>query len=207
MAPRTVDVEARRSRLLAAAAAVFARHGYQQTTIGQIAEAAGVAKGSVYLAFDSKEDLFFGLFEELTRDVVGSELDPSAESSQHVLDRLAQALYRIAEAVDQDESIIPLTLEFWSVCGVEQTRERFGQRYAESLGDFRSRIVELLEHGQARGEVDPEAPLEAVASCLIAIVDGLFIQQWTVPETRVSATLKEALPIVLRSLRRQDTHA
>ncbi|MCG8459154.1 MAG: TetR family transcriptional regulator C-terminal domain-containing protein [Holophagales bacterium] len=123
------------------------------------------------------------------------------------LDRLAQALYRIAEAVDRDESIIPLTLEFWSVCGVEQTRERFGQRYAESLGDFRSRIVELLEHGQARGEVDPEAPLEAVASCLIAIVDGLFIQQWTVPETRVSATLKEALPIVLRSLRRQDTHA
>lgn len=207
MAPRIVDVEARRSRLLAAAAAVFARHGYRQATIGQIAKAAGVAKGSVYLAFDSKEDLFFALFEEFTNDVIDTELAPSTESSQHVLDRLAQLFYGIAEAIDQDESIIPLTLEFWSVCGVEQTRDRFGQRYAERLGDLRSRIVELLEQGKARGEVNPEAPLEAVTSCLIAMVDGLLIQQWTVPEIRVSETLKKALPTVLHSLRRQDSHA
>ena len=207
MAPKIVDEEARRGRLLAAAATVFARHGYQQATINQIAEAAGVAKGSVYLAFDSKEDLFFGLFEELTRDVIGDELDPSPDSSQNVLDQLAEAFYRIAEAVDRDESIIPLTLEFWSICGVEQTRDRFGQRYAESLGDFRSRIVDLLKHGTARGEVDPKAPLEAIASCLIAIVDGLLIQQWTVPAIRASETLKEALPTLLHSLRSQEQHA
>ena len=207
MAPRIVDKEARKSRILAAAASVFAKQGYQQTTIDQIAEAAGVAKGSVYLAFDSKEDLFYGLFEEFTRDVVGSDLDPATESNEHVCDRLAQLFYRLAEAVDRDESAIPLTLEFWSVCGVEQTRDRFGQRYAERLDDFRSRIVELLEHGKTRGEIDPDAPLEAVASCLIAIVDGLLIQQWTVPGVRTSKTLKEALPTVLHSLRRQDAHA
>lgn len=207
MAPKIVDIEARRSRLLAAATAVFAKHGYQRATIDQIAKAAGVAKGSVYLAFDSKEDLFFALFEEFSDEVIDTELGPSAESSQPVLDRLAQLFYRIAEAVDRDESIIPLTLEFWSVCGVEQTRDRFGQRYAARLGDFRSHIVELLEHGKARGEVDPEAPLTAVTSCLIAILDGLLIQQWTVPETRVSETLQQALPTILNSLRRQDSHA
>lgn len=207
MTPRIIDKEARRNHILAAAATVFAKHGYQQTTIDQIAEAAGVAKGSVYLAFDSKEDLFYGLFEEFTREVIDSELDPSTDSSEHVCDRIAQVFYRIAEALDQDESHIPLTLEFWSICGVEQTRDRFGQRYAERLNDFRSRIVELLEYGKTRGDVDPQAPLEAVASCLIAIVDGLLIQQWTVPEISASETLKEALPTVLHSLTRQDTNA
>lgn len=207
MAARIVDKEARRNRILEAAAVVFAKHGYQQTTIDQIAEAAGVAKGSFYLVFDSKEDLFYGLFEEFTRDAIGSELDPAADSNQHVCDRLAQAFYRIADAIDQNDSIIPLSLEFWSVCGVEQTRERFGQRYAEMFVDFRNRIVGLLNHGKARGEVDPKAPLEAVASCLIAIVDGLLIQQWTVPELRAANILKEALPTVLHSLRRQDPHA
>ena len=207
MTPRIVDKEARRSRILAAAATVFAKYGYQQTTIDQIAEAAGMAKGSVYLAFDSKEDLFYGLFDEFTHDFINSELDLSSESSEHVCDRLARTFYRIAEAFEEDESVIPLTLEFWSVCGVEQTRDRFGQRYAEMFSEFRSRIVELLKHGKTRGEIDPEAPLEAVASCLIAIVDGLLIQQWTVPDIRASKTLKEVLPTVLHSFRRQDPDA
>ena len=207
MTPRIVDKEARRKRILAGAAAVFAQRGYQLTTIDQIAEAAGVAKGSVYLAFDSKEDLFYGLFEEFNRNVIGSELDPATASSEPVCDRIANALYGIAEAVDQEESLIPLTLEFWSVCGVAETRERFGQRYAEMFGDLRSRIVELLEHGVARGEIDPDAPLGEAASCLIAIVDGLLIQQWTVPGVTASKTLREALPTFLDSLRRQDPNA
>lgn len=202
MPPKIVDKEDRRNRVLTAAAGVFARYGYQQTTIDQIAEAAGVAKGSVYLSFKSKEDLFYGLFEEFSRDFIANEFDPAAESGEHVCDRLTGILYRIAEATEEDESAIPLTLEFWSVCGVEQTRDRFGRKYAEVLLKFRSGIVELLKHGKARGEIDPDAPLEAIASCLIAIVDGLLIQQWTAPEIRSAPTLKAALPIILNSIRR-----
>jgi len=207
MAPRIVDKEARRARVLNAAATAFAEHGYRQTTIDQIAEAAGVAKGSIYLAFNSKEDLFYCLFEDFTRGVIGAELDPSPEPGRHACDRLAEAFYRIAEAVDQNESLIPLTLEFWSVCGAAQTRTRFGRRYAAMISDLRSRIVALLDRGKAAGEIDPNAPLEPVASCLIAVVDGLLIQQWTVPGVQASKTLKEALPTILDSLRRQESHA
>ena len=44
------------------------------------------------------------------------------------------------------------------------------------------------------GEINPEAHLEAVASCFTAVVDGLLIQQWTAPEGRAVKTLKAALP-------------
>lgn len=56
MAP--APIENREVRLLQAAAALFARHGYDKTTIDDVAREAGVSKGSVYLAFEGKQQLF-----------------------------------------------------------------------------------------------------------------------------------------------------
>ncbi len=57
------------------------------------------------------------------------------------------------------------------------------------------------------GEINPAVPLQAVASCLVAVVDGLRIRHWTAPEIKASKTLKEALPTILNALRRQNPHA
>ncbi|MCH9684496.1 MAG: TetR/AcrR family transcriptional regulator [Deltaproteobacteria bacterium] len=53
--------DARETRLLDAATKLFVRHGFDKTTIAEIAREAGVGKGSVYLHFDSKEDLLESL--------------------------------------------------------------------------------------------------------------------------------------------------
>lgn len=201
MGPRRVDEEARKERILVAAAKVFAEFGYRRATIDRVAEEAGVAKGSVYLAFDSKEDLFYGVFEDFIRDFVGNELVLEDDSSEGVLERLEETLYLTTRAIEDDEFAIPLTLEFWAGCGVEETRARFGELYAAAITEFTGRIVTLLEQGQARGEVDPEVPLRPLASCIVGLVDGLYIQQWTIPGFSASAVLKEALPPILRSLR------
>ncbi len=201
MSPRRVDKKLRRERVLTAAARVFAEYGYRQATIDQVAEAAGVAKGSVYLSFDSKEDLFYGVLEDFTRDFVGDELDLEDPPSGPVLDRLEDTLYRITRAVEEDCSAIPLTVEFWAACGAEETRDRFGPRYARMIDDFRSRILALLQQGRDLGEVRADAPVEALASCIVALVDGLLIQQWTVPGFSASTTLRTALPMLLLALR------
>lgn len=57
------------------------------------------------------------------------------------------------------------------------------------------------------GGIIPEALVTTVASCLVAIVDGLLVQQWTVPEIKVSRILKETLPTALKTFRRQGPHA
>ncbi len=54
----------RREALLAAARSLFRSHGYAVLTMAQVAEAAGVAKGTVYLSFPTKEALFLALLEE-----------------------------------------------------------------------------------------------------------------------------------------------
>ena len=76
-----------------------------------------------------------------------------------------------------------------------------------SLTYIAAAAILMAANSATGGGINPEVPLQAVASCLIAVMDGLRIQQRIVPETRVCKTLKETLPTVLHSLRRQDPHA
>lgn len=201
MAPKKVDKDARRRDILSAAALVFAKYGYQRATIDQISEAAGIAKGSIYLTFASKEDLFYALFEDFVHNML---VDVQVDDSHNHLRPSAKfecAICSIAEAIDANESIFILTLEFWSICGVEATRERFGRRYAELFHEFRSYLVDLLKEAQKSGEIADGLPLESIASCFMAMIDGLLIQQWTGPGIRASTTLKQALPVFFQSLR------
>jgi AcrR family transcriptional regulator len=72
--------EFRTGGILQAARSVFARSGYHAATIDEIAEAAGVAKGTVYLYFDSKRELFLAalragvleLHAEVQREIDGA---------------------------------------------------------------------------------------------------------------------------------------
>src|SRR5713101_8595699 len=66
----TATVQAReqrndkRARILDAAVKVFAERGYFSSTVAEIARAAGVADGTIYLYFKSKDDLLLRLFDE-----------------------------------------------------------------------------------------------------------------------------------------------
>ncbi len=66
---------ARREAILAAAQDVFARKGFDGATIAEIARAAGVASGTVYLYYESKIDLFAALNARLWQVVNGAMLD------------------------------------------------------------------------------------------------------------------------------------
>ena len=53
----------KRERILDAAVRVLARKGFHATRVSEIAKAAGVADGTIYLYFDSKDELLVSLFE------------------------------------------------------------------------------------------------------------------------------------------------
>jgi len=54
----------KRERIIAAAAGLFGDKGYHDTTTAEIAESAGVAAGTIYIYFSSKEELLVAVFEE-----------------------------------------------------------------------------------------------------------------------------------------------
>jgi AcrR family transcriptional regulator len=63
--PRPVDREARRTDLVTAAAATFAERGLANTAVSDIVKAAGVAQGTFYLYFDSKDDVVLAVAERI----------------------------------------------------------------------------------------------------------------------------------------------
>src|SRR5215831_11920242 len=68
MVRRSTDPQARqatRERLLYSAAREFAQIGFDQANINTIAEQAGLGKGTIYLYFSSKRDLFLELLQEI----------------------------------------------------------------------------------------------------------------------------------------------
>src|SRR3954471_8448107 len=75
-AERSTD---KRERILAAAERIFARHGFFAARVSEIAKEAGVADGTIYLYFKSKDDLLISLFEsrikQVTADLRGAIAD------------------------------------------------------------------------------------------------------------------------------------
>jgi AcrR family transcriptional regulator len=68
--PRTQPAEVRRTQLLDAAAGVLVEKGASAMTVGEVAGRAGLAKGTVYLYFETKEDLVAGLQARYTAALV-----------------------------------------------------------------------------------------------------------------------------------------
>jgi AcrR family transcriptional regulator len=69
---------AKRDRVLAAAIGVFLRYGYKRVTMNDIAEAAGISRPALYLVFDSKEEIFIGVYEHWVKGTlieIESKLD------------------------------------------------------------------------------------------------------------------------------------
>ncbi len=91
--------EETRRRILDAAETVFAEHGYHDTGVAQLVDAAGVARGTFYQYFDSKHAIFLELLDDLLRrfraSVVGVDV---AAGSGTVRDQLVETVARVLRA-------------------------------------------------------------------------------------------------------------
>jgi TetR/AcrR family transcriptional regulator len=102
--PRAADHEDKRQAILAAAAELFARTGFDRASMAEVAKACGVSKALLYHYYASKEALLFDILKlHLTRllETVRAEDDPALPPSLR-LERLVSALlfaYRDADAM------------------------------------------------------------------------------------------------------------
>ena len=91
---------ARRSQLLGIAAQLFATRGYSQTTVRDIADAAGILSGSLYHHFDSKETMLSEILREFMTGLDSSsrEIVEQGESPREILDGLIRAAFATIHA-------------------------------------------------------------------------------------------------------------
>ncbi len=147
----------RREELLAIAAKLFAQRGFKNTTVRDIADAAGILSGSLYHHFDSKESMVDEILDtfqsELFRrynDVVSSDMDPRLKF---------ETVIRISfDAIHDHHSEVAI---YQNDAGYLAGFERF--RYLEERNAQMQRLwLGLLEEGVRAGTFRPDTDSEVV---------------------------------------------
>src|SRR5438034_6452619 len=94
----------KRERILRAAIDVFAQNGYFNSKVSEIAKAAGVADGTIYLYFDGKEDVLITIFREHTRSYLQS-LERAMANVRRAEERIRIAIRHHLETLGRDRSL------------------------------------------------------------------------------------------------------
>lgn len=198
MARTTVaDREANRMRLLQAAADEFARKGIDGANINEISLAAGLAKGTVYNHFDSKEALFLAVVEQACSHAAsGAEQVPELAPTQT---RLRAVLEADVEWVREHEAFAKVLVR--EVLTGDESRY---PRVLAAGAPLIERIAMILREGVARGEVRGEVPVEQLALMFTGLADLAFLQHWgsgglwpaldDIPDTVVEMFMHGAAP-------------
>ena len=164
-ANRESDKRLKRQRLLSESLRLFREKGYEDTTVAEITQAAGVAKGTFFNYFPTKEDVLLALGEQTLgrlQQVDASELFGTG-STQRKVSVLFQSL---AAGLDADRDLVRQMVYRGLRLPDLVNRER-------SRLDFRSTLMLLLNQGKRRGEVGDGVDVAFVADTLYT----LYFQQ------------------------------
>jgi AcrR family transcriptional regulator len=179
-----------KARLIASARIVFARRGFHQALLEEIAEEAGYSTGAIYANFDSKEDLFLAVLDDHVAARVRAV-------EQAVSDASAPAQRGRAGADDwmrflrEDPDWYRLFIEFWSYAQRDpELRARVAARFAA----FPKANTELIQAGARDvGLALPEGLAEAAGTLFTALADGLALMKLLDPEAVPDELFGDAL--------------
>ncbi|MGW2561243.1 TetR/AcrR family transcriptional regulator [Streptomyces sp. NPDC001514] len=160
--------QATRAKLYEAAVTLIAEQGFSATTVDEIAERAGVAKGTVYYNFKSKTELF----EELLRYGVGlltASLQAAADETEERGGTKVEALDAMIKAglgfIDRYPAFTQLYVaELWRTNRAWQSTLLVVRQQAVAV------VEKVLREGVERGELSEEIDIPLTAAALVGMV-------------------------------------
>jgi AcrR family transcriptional regulator len=198
MSPRPDVSEERRNQILEAAMAVFARQGFEQARMDDIAQEARLSKGALYLYYKSKDAIISAILQLLFSQAM-KKLQSTLESGeQHTVREQLLSLnqYYIAE-MKWMAKLLPLSFEFYAVAARQKDVRQFLKRYFK---DYREVLAVLVQRGIDHGEFQP-AHAESVAIAITALYEGLALLWMVDPDaTQWEQTGEASLLLLLDGL-------
>ena len=153
----TTGSTTRRDELLAIAAKLFAERGFKNTTVRDIADAAGILSGSLYHHFDSKEAMVDELLDSFQISL-WEEYDAIEASDRTPKEKLVAVVRASFDAIDRNHSEVAI---FQTDAAYLATFERFAYLHERNVR-FRDLWTSLLRDGVAAGELRADLDVELV---------------------------------------------
>lgn len=186
----------KRERILDAAVRVFAKKGFHATRVSEVAKAAGVADGTIYLYFKSKDELLVSLFEDRVERLLTfmqTELPATAGASDK-LRRIIELQLGLFEGERDLAEVITVILR--------QSSKLLKEYAAPKFSAYLDVIAGVIAEGQASGELRSDLTPHLVARAIFGALDGITMT-WALGKAdrgglvRASGQLAE---LVLRGL-------
>jgi AcrR family transcriptional regulator len=170
-APRATDLT--HQRLIRAALELFSTRGYHDTTTAQIAKKAGVAEGTIYRHFASKQQLLNELYRAALR-WAAKAVEDSAEAGAPRA-RLARVAEGLLEGAVRDPGVVKLGL-------LEQHEAVLDDESRTTAREFRGAIERVIAQGKAEGAVRAGAA-DVWAGVWLSVVgcalEKVVAKEWT----------------------------
>jgi TetR/AcrR family transcriptional regulator, cholesterol catabolism regulator len=185
-------MSARRTELTRAAARLFAQKGYHGTSIGDLAEALGMQKGSLYAHIDSKADLLWEVAREGS-EAFHAALDAVPEDGP-VLERIEAALRAHLRVVAEQLDVATVFIREWRYLEGER-RETFvaeRRRYEE-------RVRALFREGRELGQLRTD--LDDATAALLMLSAANWAYTWLRPGVDTDALADRFTALLLDGMR------
>jgi len=182
------DSEGTRQRLLRAALELFTGEGFLASTTPTIAERAGVAEGTIYRHFSSKEHLLNEVYRGTQRWATGVVREVDADRSLKAPERLARIARRFVETAERDPAGARMLLR-------QRDAKFLDVPSRDAARDFREAVQQVVAAGKADGMVRA-GPAELWTSVWLVIlgfiIERVASREWTMDQPQVGQAIESA---------------
>ena len=187
MTPRPDVSEERKGQIVDAATSVFSRLGFHRARMEDVARESGLAKGTLYLYYRSKDELIGALLERIfgwgMRDLKGALAGEGPAS-----ERLVDLSGRMSKEVERFSMLLPIWFEFYAVAARNEAVKQFVRRYFE---EYRNALEVVVREGIESGEFREVNAREAAVT-VISLFEGVTLLWALDPEAVPAGEQMEA---------------
>ncbi len=193
------DDNGMQSKLMNAAMTAFSKKGLNDCRMSDIADAAGLARGTAYLYFRSKEKLMLSMYQLYSSRIIEGQKAMLAKAgdltARQLLDRACQACLR--SGINHRRTF-GLWFQFLALGSSPSMGKAVRRTLAETYRGHNAYFEDLVEKGKRSGEFHQNANSRAVASALVGLLEGLMIRQYADPElTNLSTDYSALVGLIL----------
>ena len=195
--PKIVDKELMSQKIVAASLQAFVKFGFYNTSMAKIAKETGIAKGTLYLYFKSKEELINKITDEYF-DTLKKKLIPNKlfEAPDMLLFHIKKSLL----VNDNDSKFIPV---FFEVFGPSFSSDDFVEKYSGFFSEVASFYKENLTYLQNKGLISKDLDPKYFGRALVSIMDGVVLHKglFKIENTFYSRIIEEVIGLLRRDMK------
>jgi AcrR family transcriptional regulator len=167
-------LDARREQILTAARSLFARNGFEATSMQDIFRESGLSTGAVYRYFRSRDEIVEAIAQQAL-GMVHAVLDDmlTTEPPAPLEDDLARVA-ELIQSISGSDGMLRVTVQLW---GQALFKPEIGSLARGGYGELRTGVTRLVRRAQQTGQVAPDADAAQLGQVLFAVLLGFIVQR------------------------------